>query len=469
MRTEPTPVESVKLPPLPDTLDPPVTADDLEDVTIRVVRLDQLAKPPAPPEPPPAPPAPRAPVTQASSTAVPAARTPPPAAAPPQAPANNARPSTTVPAPGAPAPAVRSPAPAVSPTAARPPAAPAAPAARAPTAPAERPPAAPAARPPAVPAARPPAAPAVPPPATRDETPRETRATVARPSARPETIKRKRGLTWNRIGFIALIAVLYLGWTMPTERYITPTRGFGYWLGIIGGSLMLLLLVYSARKHFRWLRFLGPTPAWFRFHMVLGIAGPLCILFHSNFKTGAANSNVALFCMLTVASSGFIGRYLYAHIHSGLYGRKLELGELQASASGLRDLSASVSFLPDLVAQLEVAEQRLLASGPRLSILGFLKPVVVGFAAAKARWQLHRYIRRGLRASARASTVIAGESKRLRRVASAYIDRRLTATQRVAEFQGYERLFSLWHALHIPLIFMLIIAAIVHVIAVNVY
>jgi len=203
--------------------------------------------------------------------------------------------------------------------------------------------------------------------------------------------------------------------------------------------------------------------------MVLGIAGPLCILFHSNFKTGAANSNVALFCMLTVASSGFIGRYLYAHIHSGLYGRKLELGELQASAAGLRDLSASVSFLPDLVAQLEVAEQRLLASGPRLSILGFLKPVVVGFAAAKARWQLHRYIRRGLRASARASTVIAGESKRLRRVASAYIDRRLTATQRVAEFQGYERLFSLWHALHIPLIFMLIIAAIVHVIAVNVY
>jgi len=111
----------------------------------------------------------------------------------------------------------------------------------------------------------------------------------------------------------------------------------------------------------------------------------------------------------------------------------------------------------------------LLASGPRLSILGFLKPVVVGFAAAKARWQLHRYIRRGLRASARASTVIAAESKRLRRVASAYIDRRLTATQRVAEFQGYERLFSLWHALHIPLIFMLIIAAIVHVIAVNVY
>jgi hypothetical protein len=203
--------------------------------------------------------------------------------------------------------------------------------------------------------------------------------------------------------------------------------------------------------------------------MVLGILGPLCILFHSNFKTGAANSNVALFCMLTVAGSGFIGRYLYAHIHSGLYGRKLELGALQASASGLRELSGGVSFLPDLVGRLDTAEQLLLACGPRLSLLGFLKPLVVRFAAVKARWQLHRYIRRGLRASARTSTVVAAESKRLRRVANAYIDRRLAATQRVAAFQGYERLFSLWHALHIPLIFMLLIAAIVHVIAVNVY
>lgn len=321
-------------------------------------------------------------------------------------------------------------------------------------------------------ATRPPATPAAPPivPAARGEAARGGRpAAASHPVARPERPKSSRLISWNRVGFVALVVVLYLGWSMPTERYITPTRGFGYALGIIGGSLMLLLLVYSARKHFSWLRFLGPTPAWFRFHMVLGILGPLCILFHSNFKTGAANSNVALFCMLTVAGSGFIGRYLYAHIHSGLYGRKLELGALQASASGLRELSGGVSFLPDLVGRLDTAEQLLLACGPRLSLLGFLKPLVVRFAAVKARWQLHRYIRRGLRASARTSTVVAAESKRLRRVANAYIDRRLAATQRVAAFQGYERLFSLWHALHIPLIFMLLIAAIVHVIAVNVY
>ena len=76
-------------------------------------------------------------------------------------------------------------------------------------------------------------------------------------------------------------------------------------------------------------------------------------------------------------------------------------------------------------------------------------------AAVKARWQLHPNIHRGLRAGARTSTVLAAESTLLRRTARAYVDRRLAATRRVAEFQGYEQLFSLWHASQIPLIFML--------------
>jgi len=294
-------------------------------------------------------------------------------------------------------------------------------------------------------------------------------ADLRAPHAAAAPVISPRPLSWSRVGFAALLLMLALGWLLPTERYITPKRGLGYTLGIIGASLMLLLLVYSARKHFRWLSFLGPTPSWFRFHMVLGILGPLCILFHANFRTGAANSNVALFSMLIVAGSGFIGRYLYAHVHHGLYGRKLELGELQAGAAGLRESSSSVSFLPDLLIRLDAAEQRLLRAGPTLSLLAAAKPLVLACATLSARWHLHGYIRRGLRASARNSPVLAAEAPRLRRTACAYVDRRLAATRRVAQLEGYERLFSLWHTLHIPLIFMLIIAALVHVIAVNVY
>ena len=309
-------------------------------------------------------------------------------------------------------------------------------------------------------------APAAGPPSGMSAVPAPGARTAATASAQEP---RRRRLTWGRVGFALLVVTLVLGWNLPTERYITPRRGFGYALGIIGGSLMLLLLLYSARKRFSWLRFLGATPQWFRFHMVLGIVGPLCILFHANFGTGATNSNVALFCMLTVAGSGFIGRYLYAHIHHGLYGHKLLLSELQDGASGLRGLSGRVSFVPDIVARLEAAEAQLMACGPRTALLGFLKPVVVACAALEARWRLHRHVRRAVRASARRSSTVATEARRLRRTACAYIDRRLAATRQVATFEGYERLFSLWHALHIPLIFMLLVAAVVHVIAVNVY
>ena len=279
----------------------------------------------------------------------------------------------------------------------------------------------------------------------------------------------RRLINGASVFFVLTCALLLIGWSTQTERYISPKRGIGYALGIIGGSLMLLLLLYSLRKRWSWLRFLGPTPAWFRGHMVLGILGPLCILYHSNFSTGATNSNVALFCMLTVAGSGLIGRYIYAHIHHGLYGRKLQLGELRARAESLHAGSGAINFLPELGRRLDEAEQRVLRAGPRLSLLGFTKPPIVALAGMVARWRLHGYIRRTLRQSARKNPVIAAERKRLRATARAYVARRIAATRRVAAFEGFERLFSLWHALHIPLIFMMIIAAVIHVIAVHVY
>ena len=45
----------------------------------------------------------------------------------------------------------------------------------------------------------------------------------------------------------------------------------------------------------------------------------------------------------------------------------------------------------------------------------------------------------------------------------------ISAARRVAEFEGCARLFALWHVLHIPLFVMLLIAGVVHVIAVHVY
>ena len=48
-------------------------------------------------------------------------------------------------------------------------------------------------------------------------------------------------------------------------------------------------------------------------------------------------------------------------------------------------------------------------------------------------------------------------------------DRRLEAGRRTTEYRAYARLFSYWHVLHIPLFYLLLISAVVHVVAVNLY
>lgn len=285
------------------------------------------------------------------------------------------------------------------------------------------------------------------------------------------TTKRARRVTPAGLLFLVLGALLYSGWHFQTEieRYITPQRGLGYALGIVGGSMMLLLFIYTARKRIRWLAFLGPTVKWFRFHMLLGVAGPLCILYHANFRLGATNSNVALISMLTVAGSGIVGRYIYSRIHHGVYGSKATLSELRSGSDNLHSVSGSVAFVPDLVRRLESAEQRMLTAGPHLPVLALARPFAVAALALHSRWNLRRYVNGALRGAARNSATVAAQRRRLRRTAFAYIDRRLAATRRLADFQVFERLFSLWHALHIPLIVMLLGAGIVHVIVVHLY
>ncbi|HSC08255.1 MAG TPA: hypothetical protein VLD59_15620, partial [Steroidobacteraceae bacterium] len=241
-------------------------------------------------------------------------------------------------------------------------------------------------------------------------------------------VERRRWLTPARLFTLCAILLVYLGWRFPTERYIHPGTGLGYALGITGGSLILVLLLYSARKRFAWLSFLGSLNRWFDAHVVLGIVGPLLILYHSNFSLGATNSNVALFCMLIVVASGLIGRFIYSRIQYGLYGRQVTLGELQGNAERLRALEGRIAFLPELVSRLEKHEARLLASGPRLPLLSLAKPLGVALNALAARWTLRGYVRRELRMAARRSPTIAAERKRLRRAALGYIDTRLIAT-----------------------------------------
>jgi hypothetical protein len=276
--------------------------------------------------------------------------------------------------------------------------------------------------------------------------------------------ERRRPLSWSRAGLWLALAAVIAGLAAPLETYLTPQHGLGYGLGIFGGSLMLLMLVYPMRKRMPSLAVIGSVPFWFRLHMVLGIAGPLAILYHSNFSLGATNSNVALACMLVVAGSGLVGRYLYARIHHGLYGRRATLREMASDAEGLRQHSGALRVLPGLMGEVEEAERRIAKPAPTL-----VRPLLAALRQRRETERMRRLVRHAIAMAAARSLALREQRERFTGAACRYVESRLMAARRVAEFEACERLFAAWHVLHLPLFVMLVIVGIVHVIAVHVY
>lgn len=270
-------------------------------------------------------------------------------------------------------------------------------------------------------------------------------------------------------GYTLITLAIGMGWLLRDYGLINPEEGIGYWLGIVGGSMMLLLLLYPLRKRIKMLRFLGSTTYWFRAHMILGLLGPLLVLYHSNFQLGSFNSRVALYCMLLVAGSGIVGRHIYAHIHRGLYGRKSNLIELrQDLAKSLENNHGLAVLLPELTTKLEA----LAAEVEGCTVTGTMS------TSASLKWSFKQYAvwfslwataRNELKTRATESATVARNYRRLRKASSAYVRGFVRLTGRVAQFTLYEKLFSLWHVLHMPIFFMMVISTLLHVLAVHMY
>jgi hypothetical protein len=267
-----------------------------------------------------------------------------------------------------------------------------------------------------------------------------------------------------RLFAIAVVAALWAGWINRDDSGLTPVSGTGYWLGIAGSVLMLLLLVYPLRKRMRSLRSLGSVTFWFNAHMVLGIVGPMLVMWHANFRLGSINCSVALITMLVVAGSGIVGRYLHSRVNSGFHGRRAEAREVTADADELRGfLGADGPIADRMVADLNAYAQS--GAAPRGVLASLVTLPFVRWRGAAVRRRL----------IARAREVIAVEGRRRGRSrevqrrqlagVTEFVTQHVGAATAAASFAVYERLFRLWHIFHLPLFFLLVIVAIVHVYA----
>ena len=249
--------------------------------------------------------------------------------------------------------------------------------------------------------------------------------------------------------YSAVSIVIVLGWMVSDQRYVVAETGIGYWFGIIGGLMMLLLLVYPLRKRRPQWRYVGSVKFWFRLHMLFGIGGPLLIIFHSGYRLGSLNSRVAFFSMLIVAISGLVGRYLYRGIHHGLYGEKIRFEELyHGHENDAMNLTQPDQGYAEISQTLSGLEEKLV--NPHTGI-------------NRSYW-----FYRGMRGQVdRLKKQVNNEledSQQRRLILS-----RLDDLRSICSFGINEILFSFWHVLHFPLFIMLVLSGFIHVVVVHFY
>lgn len=259
----------------------------------------------------------------------------------------------------------------------------------------------------------------------------------------------------------ALGVILWLawrGWSYYTTPLALRPRHPDYWrlkpggtwgrtYGMVGATLLVAMLVYTARKRLRLLRNVGSLRTWLAFHIVCGVVGSLLILLHASFKFGGIVS-ISFWSMVVVALSGVLGRYLYRQIPRARTGDELSLqqaeDEKETIGARLRDLGVSDAALARLD---EIARQ-----GPAADSGLFVLLLRLPFDDLRLRWRLLGY-RRGLR----------GVPRRLRRRASRLAGRKARLTRRILLWHRLQRLFYYWHVLHKPFAVLMYLFLIVHV------
>lgn len=294
---------------------------------------------------------------------------------------------------------------------------------------------------------------------------------------RPPARQRKPLPLWRRLykewgGFagllLAALAVI-VGYLGRDSRRLFAEQGLGYALGVIGSLLILTLLLYPLRKRFKILKVLGQVRNWFRVHMMLGVVGPVAVLYHSNFSLGSINSTAALFAMLMVAGSGLIGRFLYQRVHHGLFGRKANLKELLGQVKLTTEhTGGAAQFVPDLLQILSTYDREVLKP-PQNLLQCVTLPVRLTFKTRKGYRRIVRHVAVRLELQSHTSPVVMQHRDRLLKLTSGFVREHLYRVRRVATFVAYERLFALWHKVHLPFFYLLLVTAVVHVIAVHTY
>ncbi|MBU1877923.1 MAG: hypothetical protein KJ734_03135 [Chloroflexi bacterium] len=266
-------------------------------------------------------------------------------------------------------------------------------------------------------------------------------------------------LVWN---------VLWRGEPDLEHRGFYGATTVGHWAGIVGAVMIVVSQTYSLRKRARRLRW-GKQRTWLTMHMALGLIGPLLVEWHCwhDFWGVAGLTRLALWA---VVISGVLGAYLYTRIPTTI-------------ADDARDTVSLGEERARLVQEMEVHAQARDRIAERLDDVGILDILSgtqrKGVRLGKARdrgWrsfaQMLRFTRAHLADAAATRRALKQQYRAERRALDTLYQRmfaRVDLERKTARLLVVDELLAVWHAIHIPLVLLLLFTTALHLFAVFYY
>lgn len=232
-------------------------------------------------------------------------------------------------------------------------------------------------------------------------------------------------------------------------RELRPAGSRGLLFGIVGASMIVLMLGYSLRKRLNGMSRWGALPYWLEAHIYFGVFGPLSIVLHTSFKVQGLVA-IAFWSMVCVAVSGILGRYLYSQIPRNLRGDQLTLDEVKLSRDKLRAALKNEFGLSEMaVAHLERSRSASSDDGAWRTLLrvamldiGHMLKSSPGVHDDNSGGRSHKQITQ-LNDAIRQMTLL---------------DRRIQA------WNHMQRLFHYWHVFHKPFAIVMYVVMGIHIV-----
>ena len=247
----------------------------------------------------------------------------------------------------------------------------------------------------------------------------------------------------------------------PKHAALRPSGTIGLKLGFIGMFVFFAIFLYPLRKRWPWLMKQGNTRHWLDIHVLLGLAAPFIIAFHSSFKFQGF-AGIAFWIMAAVSASGVVGRYLYSQIPRSLNAAQLSLQEIQELQARLGTQLAEQRLLPqaDLRAMLRLPSPQIVRKLPIAIAIVYM--MILDLVRVFRVARLRRHALTGAEILTTIFGLLPTRHRELERAIGAAQEDAALA-KRILFLSRSEKVFHLWHVVHKPFSYTFAVLAMIHI------